>query len=341
MNPFTSEIELTKAVNLCAPDGRLNPQAIGFSRKPLHTCNLSGYAMRKKRWNYWAITTPDFMFSVTISDIDYLGMIFAYFLDLNTKEFIEQTVITPFGAGVNLDSRVEEKLIFENKGFSACLDDSGDMVRINVRSSNFGGKTMQADFTITRRLTHETLNVVIPWSPDRFQFTSKQTCLPAVGEVKIGERVFPFTGKDTYACLDFGRGIWKYQTTWNWISFAGMSGQDVIGVNLGAQWTDGTGYTENGLIINGRLVKIGTNTAITLDEKDLMKPWVIKTEVHPAVDLVFTPVYERVAKTDLGILKSVVHQMIGHFNGTLVDEGGKVYPVKNLVGWSEGQEARW
>ena len=48
-----------------------------------------------------------------------------------------------------------------------------------------------------------------------------------------------------------------------------------------------------------------------------MKPWVLKTKDIPAVNLTFTPVYERVAKTDLAILKSEVHQMIGHFNGEL------------------------
>ena len=54
-----------------------------------------------------------------------------------------------------------------------------------------------------------------------------------------------------------------------------------------------------------------------------MKPWVLKTTNIPAVNLTFTPVYERVAKTDLAILKSEVHQMIGHFDGELVDEDGK------------------
>jgi len=61
----------------------------------------------------------------------------------------------------------------------------------------------------------------------------------------------------------------------------------------------------------------------------------------PAVDLTFTPFYERVASTDMLVLRSIVHQMIGRFNGTLTDETGKKYVIKDLVGWAEDHTARW
>ena len=49
----THEQELTEPVDLCTPDGRrLNPEATGFSRTPLHTGNLRGSWGRTKRWDY-------------------------------------------------------------------------------------------------------------------------------------------------------------------------------------------------------------------------------------------------------------------------------------------------
>ncbi|WP_317846983.1 DUF2804 family protein [Nocardiopsis deserti] len=42
------ERELTAPVDLCAPDGRLNPRAVGWSRTPLHRCALPGWGRRKK-----------------------------------------------------------------------------------------------------------------------------------------------------------------------------------------------------------------------------------------------------------------------------------------------------
>ncbi|MBI2724214.1 MAG: hypothetical protein HYX50_04035 [Chloroflexi bacterium] len=43
------ERELTEAVTLCDDGGRLRPDAVGWSRRPLHTCNVSGHTPRKKR----------------------------------------------------------------------------------------------------------------------------------------------------------------------------------------------------------------------------------------------------------------------------------------------------
>jgi len=50
------EAELKEPVDLCLQGGKLNRQAVGWARQPLHNCNLSGKPLRKKRWNYWCIT---------------------------------------------------------------------------------------------------------------------------------------------------------------------------------------------------------------------------------------------------------------------------------------------
>ncbi|MBE2198896.1 MAG: hypothetical protein IAE79_09825 [Anaerolinea sp.] len=46
---MTPERELTALVDLCLPNGRLNPAAVGWSRAPLHRCNLHGRWPGKKR----------------------------------------------------------------------------------------------------------------------------------------------------------------------------------------------------------------------------------------------------------------------------------------------------
>ena len=303
---YTQENEITSMVQLCDQNGILNPKARGYSKSPLHVCNLKGHSLRKKKWNYWCFTNQDMLFSITISNIDYLGMVFAYFLDLKTNEFFEQTVSTPLGKGCDMNEIVFGKLVFHDPKMNVEFNDDGKEISINVSSTKFGKETLDAQFHVERPENHETLNVVIPWSEDRFQFTSKQTCLPASGKILIGNREFLFDQKESYACLDFGRGIWKYESKWNWASFAGKSGEHTIGVNLGGQWTDGTGFTENGIIIDGQLFKIGSDISFIYDKQNYMKPWVLKSTNIPAVNLIFRPVYERVAKTDLAILKSEV-----------------------------------
>jgi len=204
------EPELTQPVDLCDSQGNLNPNAIGWSRQPLHNCNLSGHWPRKKRWNYWAILSPTHLFSVTLSDVDYLGLPFIYLLDFQSKSFAEKTLLKPFSAGINLLPTVDGDVIYSDPAMPISMQNSEDGVRIKVSCPDFDGKPLEANFFVHRPPNHETLNVVIPWSNNRFQFTSKQNTLPSEGTVEWGEKTLLFDPDHTFACLDFGRGIWPF-----------------------------------------------------------------------------------------------------------------------------------
>src|SRR3990172_1165694 len=329
------EREITEAVNLCDSRGRLLPAAVGWSRRPLHTCNLSGHPLRKKRWNYWCITSDSYLFSVTLASVDYLGMAFAYFLEYDTGRFVEKTVTVPFGRGCVLPDTVRGDVFLSHRDMSLRFAEEGDQTAIHVESPSFGGSSFSADFLVERPAGHETLNAVIPWSADRFHFTSKQNCLPASGAVSLGGDVFEFASGNAFACLDYGRGVWRYATSWNWGSLSATQGGRTIGLNLGGSWTDGTGATENAILVDGRISKVSEDVSFLYDRSDFMKPWRIRTERSERIDLRFEPVFERVARTNLLLLRSEGHQMIGRYSGAVVpDEGGPVQ-IEGLLGWVE------
>ena len=335
------ELPMGSPIRMSLDDGSLNPACVGWSRQPVQVDNTLGYALRKKRWNYCAVVTPACLFSITLSNVDYMGLVFAYFLDFKTKKFIEKTVMSPFGKNCVLPPTVEGDIRFEHKDLSLRMTDSGSAVEIHVSLPDFGGQKTDAVLHIQRPQGLESLNVMIPWSDTRYHFTSKQNCLPAGGSVKIGAQEYFFLPVRDFACLDYGRGIWKYKSFWNWSSFSVRSGADVLGVNLGAGWTDGANTTENSLLINGKLQRLAEDVAFEYDPADFMKPWRLRSTFSPAVDLTFTPFYERVAKTDFAVLRSEVHQMIGKFNGTLTALDGSAYPVTDAIGWAEEHNARW
>ncbi|HQJ33512.1 MAG TPA: DUF2804 family protein, partial [Anaerolineaceae bacterium] len=162
------EKELTQPVDLCLPNGRLNPLAVGWSRQPLQNCRLYGHPLRKKRWNYWCITSPTHLFSVTLSNVDYAGLPFVYFLDFETGEFIEKTIITPFGKDVRLGDRVSDDASYVGKGCQISMRSGIRGMRMQVEIADFGGKKLQAEFKITEPENHESLNVVVPWSEKLF-----------------------------------------------------------------------------------------------------------------------------------------------------------------------------
>jgi hypothetical protein len=307
-------------VLLCDGRGRLRPDAIGWARRPRHACNVSGHSPRKKRWNYWALNTGDFLFSATIADVDHYVLAFAYFLEFETQRFIEKTAILPPGA-LALPDTVRATTIFEQGGMRLALEDARKGTRISVRWPDFGGSTLVADLLVEQPRDHETLNVVIPWSRDRFQFTSKQNTLPVSGVIALGDEKLRIKRGDGFACLDFGRGVWKYRTAWNWgASSSVLPDGRTLGLNLGGKWTDGTGMTENGICLDGRLSKLGEDVAFVYDERDFMN------RGRSAKSSASTCASRRLRARVEGAPASSpgVHQMFGHYGGTSSRPGERI-----------------
>ena len=335
------EPELTAPVDLCDARGNLNPAAIGWSRQPLHNCNVSGHAPRKKRWNYWCLNTDKLLFSATIADVDHYVLAFVYLFVLETRRLIERTTILPSGA-VDLPPHVRADAVFEQGGRRVAFTEEKRGTRIAVTWRDFGDAPLAVDLLVERAPAHETMNVVIPWSRERFQFTSKQNCLPVTGTIALGDEKMRLARRDrAYACLDFGRGVWKYRTAWNWGSASAMLPDGrALGLQLGAKWTDGTGMTENAIFLDGRISKLSEDIPFVYDEHNFMKPWRINAK-SKRVDLRFTPFHERVAKAKTGLLSSEVHQLFGHYDGSVTTDAGERIAVEHVFGWIEEHKARW
>lgn len=201
-------------------------------------------------------------------------------------------------------------------------------------------KLLGANLWMSELVEHESLNVVVPWGRNKFQFTSKQNTLSVAGTVSFGEKIYTFEQGNSFACLDFGRGIWPYRTKWNWASCSARYGYDTIGLNLGGMWTDGTGSTENGICVNGKLHKISEDVKFRYNKKNFMEPWKILTPGSDTVNLIFEPFFEKKNKLNLLVLSTEVHQMFGKFSGTVKTADGDVN-FHDFIGWSEESISRW
>jgi hypothetical protein len=335
-----NEPEITSPVLLCRADVRLNRDAIGWSRRPLHTCNLPVSLARKKKWNYWAVTNDEMLFSATIADVERLQLGGAYIFQRRTLRHIDKTVTVGPGT-ITIPETPSGDMVIEHPEMRVALTDEGAGTRIRVFAADFGGEPLEADILCERPNGHETLNVVIPWDEATFQFTSKQNTLPASGYVRLGNEEMRLDAP-SFGCLDYGRGVWPQHTVWNWGSASGFQDGRLIGLNLGGQWTDGTGMTENGICIDGRLTKISEDLLFEYDRGDWMKPWRVRTVETDRVDVRFEPEFDRF--TESGRRDSFftsAHQMFGCYSGHVTPDGGARLQVRDFFGWIEEHEARW
>jgi hypothetical protein len=314
------EREITSPVLQCAPDGRLNPEAVGWSRRPLVGSNLEGRFGRKKRWTYWCVSNGDHLVSLTCAHLDWMALGVVLAIDLRTGERLRRASVRPFGAGCALPRDVEGETRFD--GAVKLNLSYGPRARLQASARDF-----ECDIEVEIPPDHDTLSVLVPWSRRLHQYTSKQFGLPARGEARWNGTTRSFAG-GSFAALDHGRGVWPWRTRWNWACAANGS----IGFNLGAQWTDGTGVTENGVVVDRRLEKISEDARF--EWKDPKQPWRITTPSLVSLD--FQPLHHEHERLELGLVGSSLELCFGRFNGTICG-----HEVRDLFGWAEEHHARW
>lgn len=325
--------EITRPVDLCDGRGRLDPAAVGWTRTPLHRPNLRGWG-RTKRWEYWGLATPTHFAGLTISSLDYAGVESAYVLDRATGEETVAEVTVPLARGVLLarSSGVGRSAAVSNR-LVISFDEVPGGTRLRAATED-----LSLDVVAERPAGHESLGVVVPWNDRLFQYTVKDVARPLSGRLTVRDTTYDVPAGASWAVLDHGRGRWPYSLAWNWAAGSGIVDGEVRGIQLGGKWTEGTGSTENALLVGDRLHKLHEELAWAYDRSDWLRPWRVQGD---RCDVTFTPEHERVARTNLLAVSSEVHQCFGTFTGWAAADDDERVRLDGLVGWAEEARNRW
>lgn len=329
---MNGEREITTPVNLTK--GRyLNPEAVGFSRTPVHNTDGLGRGVgRNKRWEYWCVMTPDYIFSQTISNVDYAGVHTVWCFNRDTGELIDKTVIKPFGVGGTLPGTLDHgpSHVATNM-LGARVDPTEDGNRLRAYTEGVSWDVTAHD------IGADMLGVVVPWSEYLFQYTVKDVVRPATGTLIVGGQRYRLPEGQSWAILDHGRGRWPYQNTWNWGAGIGHTDGVNLGIQIGGKWTDGTGSRENGLIVDHDLYPIHEDLHWDYDPHNWLAPWRITSE---SIDLTLTPFWNHSSHTNVGVIESRADQCFGYYNGRVV-ANGRTIEVTDVLGFAEEVHNRW
>ena len=347
---MTTQHELTAPSPLLTPRGRLS-QA-GWARQPLLDCNLEAarfypallrplQRLRVKRWDYYGVTTPERFFSVTVADLGYAGQAFVYTVDFASGQYHEETATIPLSRGVQLPrNSTGGESRYDNGKLRLSFLATPAGRRLQVHWPSFAGQPLSADISLRLAPEQESTVVVIPIAGNRFYYNRKVNCLPAEGWLQVGDRRTEITPDTCLANLDWGRGVWEYRSFWVWASASGfLPDGRTLGLNLGFGFGDTSAATENTVTLAGRIHKLG-QVDFSYDPADYRRPWRM-TDPDGRLDLVFTPFVERVAKTNLLVITSRVHQMFGRYTGQVQADDGEIIELNGLVGFAEEHHARW
>ena len=219
------------------------------------------------------------------------------------------------------------------RDLSIDIEEEADGTRLRARIPG-----ASVDIVAGRLPAHESLAVVVPWSDSRFQYTVKDVARPASGTITVGGVVHEVPAGESWAVLDHGRGRWPYDVSWNWGAGSGVWDGRVIGVQLGGRWTDGSGSTENAIFIDGRLHKVSEELRWDYDTSHFLRPWRVRGD---RLDLTFVPFYDKVTRTNLGIVSSRTDQCFGWWSGEFTTTDSETVRFEGILGWAEDVRNRW
>ena len=336
MDNHRYEEELTAPVELCTAGGRLNDDAVGYSSSLVHVPNLPrgprGWG-RNKRWEYWAIITPDHVIGVTIASLDYAGLVQLYLVDRRSDDdnVIADDRLFPLARGIELPDAVPPFVAGAGGEIEMRFRYGTDTDRLRLRSP-------RVHFDLEALPGGDVLAVVIPWSPTRFQYTVKDVARPIRGELVVDGETFNLDAGDCFAVLDRGRGRWPYRMTWNWAAGFGRGDDTSLGLQMGGKWTVDTPGTENALFVDGRLNYIDQELRWQYDADDPTAAWQIRGK---RIDATLTPFHLRRDDTNALVVASRTRQAFGHWSGWAIDDDGQRHSLDGLVGFAEEAHNRW
>ncbi|MGB3811081.1 MAG: DUF2804 domain-containing protein [Parvibaculum sp.] len=299
---------------------------------------------RIKEWDYYCVLADDYGIALTIADNAYMGLLSVSWLDFTKPDTITDSVILPFTKG---RMKLPESA------------DAGDIVQQHPKMSlafqhRPGGRSLSVDcpgFARGRGLKGEIrldqpdmdrMVIATPFRkvPRAFYYNQKINCMPASGEIEFDGKRHIFEPASAMGILDWGRGVWTYDNTWYWGSASGFVDGHPFGFNIGYGFGDTSAATENMVFLDGKAHKLGDVTFHIPHGTYDGAPWKF-TSSDGRFEMDFEPIIDRSAAMDLRILRSVQHQVFGHFTGYVILDGGRKFEIRRFLGFAEEVQNRW
>ena len=320
----------------------------GYAKKLLPVYrrrDVKASRLRLKEWDYYLVSNGRFALALTIADNGYMGMDSVSLLDLD--EGWEITVspmsVLPLGRTGLPETSAAGVTRHSGKGRSLCFEALGQgRRRLSARMDKFGPEgPLTAEITLSGE-PEESMVIATPFPRDKhFYYNQKINCMRASGTVRYGGRDYVFDPADSFAVLDWGRGVWTYHNTWYWGSASGQVEGVPFGWNIGYGFGDTAAATENMLFYGGKAHKLSAVTFhIPGGEKDFLSPWRFTSD-DGRFEMDFRPQLDRASCTDFKLLKSDQHQVFGRFSGRAVLDDGRVIRVEDFPGFAEKVENKW
>lgn len=311
--------------------------------------HIKAKKLRIKEWDYYLVYNSKYAVALTIDDNSYMGLNSFSLIDFENKNEITKSfmsIMTKGKTNLPATSKVGDVAV-DKKNYSLSFKNDGKTRVLTARIDKFkDGKALTCELVLNEE-PKDSMVIITPFKEKKthFYYNQKIVGFKVSGSVSLGDdKIVDFDPKDTRGILDWGRGVWTYKNTWFWGAGAGVVDGKEVGFNIGYGFGDTTAASENMVFVDGVAYKLeDVKFEIPTNEKgkdDYMKPWKF-TSSDGAFEMDFTPIINRSAKIDVGIVGSDQNQVFGYFNGIIKLSDGRAILLKDYLAFAEKVSNKW
>ena len=342
--------EITTAAPLLDARGNIAEPGFAKSLLPIYRrADVKASPLRLKEWDYYCVSNGKIALCLTIADNGYMGLDSVSLLNLEEGWEITTSPMQVMTMGrKNLPETSKTGVsATSGKGYHLqfTVEDGKRVLFAQMRKFGPEG-SLYAKVTLTDEPA-ESMVIATPFDRDgHFYYNQKINCMRAEGFVTYGyhNTTYEFKPEDSFAVLDWGRGVWTYDNTWYWGSASGLQDGVPFGFNIGYGFGNTEAASENMLFYNGKAHKLGDVRfhipGDGTDKIDYLAPWKF-TSGDGRFEMDFLPTLDRKSKTDFKVLMSDQHQVFGRFTGTAVLDDGTRLEIRDLAGFAEKVRNKW
>lgn len=336
--------EVTSRQDLLDRKGLIIEQ--GWARRPLWNYDrkaIKASAFKIKEWDYYAVTNQVQGWTIcgTISDLGYASLLSVSYIDFKRgfAQKDEMKFLTMGRMGLKPSSTEDSSVQYIGKEIRLSFIRKGPVRRIMIAAPTLklpdGRVGIDANLELSQPQDMESMNIATSWKENRkaFYLNEKVNCMAVSGTVRRGDDTQELAKDEAWGVLDCGRGRWTYQNTWYWGSGSGVVDGHSFGFNIGYGFTDRTPASENVIFYDGKVHKLD-DVRFIIPEDDIMKEWRFESS-DGRFEMAFKPAVDRSSTMNLGVIKTVQHQVFGYFTGTAILDDGSPIHVKDFPAFAE------
>lgn len=309
--------------------------------------NVDAHPTRIKEWDYYYVHNSTYGVGLTIADNGYMGLVSLVIIDFDNHSMMQETKMTWFPLGkMNLPCTPEAgKTTFNKKGVTLNLDYGKSVTHVKIHWENFREKKpVEIDLKLTDK-PRDSIVLTVPFDkPNQFYYNQKTYGMRCEGTLSYLHKTVRFDKHDTFALLDFGRGVWPYKSEWYWGAAQGMQDDALLAFNIGGGFGNTNQASEDMIFHNGKGHKLSKgHFELAFRDNgrpDYMKPWRYRTE-DGRLDVTFTPSLRRHDATNFIVLKNTQNQIFGHYDGKAELDDGTIIDIEALPGFAEHFVNKW